>query len=230
MVQTKKYNKSVLLSSDCTKNKKLPIKLNKLINSKFKKKESIKISVLITAKLNFKKTYKAMREKAIKLFRKQEKKLKINKDYSVEFIDCSQKSNIEKCTNSIKNCDVIWVMGGDTLYLWYHIKKTNIDKLICNKVNTNKAIYVGCCAGAIIGGETINPTFIARFYKKSRKYNLTNIYKKNFWNKIGNKKTLKFIKNKDILPHCKTKKSKIMNLYNNRTKMFCLPEYKPLIK
>ena len=230
MLKTKKYNKSVLLSSDCTKNKKLPIAFNKLINNKFKNKQEIKISVLITAKLNFKKTYQQMREKAIKLFRKQEKKLNINKDYKVEFIDCSQKSNVKKCINSIKKCDVIWVMGGDTLYLWYHIKKTNIDKLIYNKVNTNKVIYVGCCAGAIIGGETINPTFIARLYKKSRKYNLTNIYKKKFWNKIGNKKTLKFIKNKDVLPHCKTKKSKIMNLYNNKTKMFCLPEYKPLIK
>ncbi len=226
----KKFNKSVILSSNCTINKKLPIELNKLIDNKFKKKESIKISVLITSKLNFKKTYQNMRNKAIKLFKQQEKKLKINKDYKVEFIDCSHKNNLDKCINSIKNCDIIWVMGGDTFYLWYHIKKSNIDKLICSKINSNKAIYVGCCAGAIIAGETINPTYIARFYKKSKKYNLNYIYNKNFWNKIGNKKTLKFIKNKDIMPHCKTKKSKIMNLYNNKTKMFCLPEYKPLIK
>ncbi len=35
----KKFNKSVILSSNCTINKKLPIELNKLIDNKFKKKE-----------------------------------------------------------------------------------------------------------------------------------------------------------------------------------------------
>ena len=48
----KKYkNKSVLLASDCTKNKKLPIEFNNIVNNKFKNLDFIKISVLITAKL-----------------------------------------------------------------------------------------------------------------------------------------------------------------------------------
>ena len=66
--------------------------------------------------------------------------------------------------------------------------------------------------------------------KTSDKFNLNNIYKQDYWNKLNNKKTFKFLKNKDILPHCKTKKSRVLNMYKNKTKMFCLPEYKPLIK
>ena len=234
MNKTKKINyknKSVLLSSDCTKNKKLPIHFNNIVNNKFKHLDFIKISVLITAKLGLKnRDYEYLRKKAIYLFKKQEKKLKIEKDYKIQFVDCSYKKNLNACINSIKTSHVVWVMGGDTFYLWYHLKNSKVGDLICNKVNKNKILYVGCCAGAIVAGESLNPTYIARFYKKSYKFNLKNIYKEKFWNKHTNKKTFRFVKNNDILPHCKTKKSRLLNMYNNKTKMFCLPEYKPLVK
>ena len=223
--------KSVLLSSDCTKNKKLPIELNNIINNKFENLDFIKISVLITAKLGLRnRSYEYLRNKAIKLFRKQEKKLNISKDYKVQFVDCSYKKNLTACINSIKTSNIVWVMGGDTFYLWYHLKNSKVGDLICKRVKKNNILYVGCCAGAIVAGSTINPTYIARFYKKSYKYNLKNIYKPEFWNKFNNKNTFKFIKNKDFLPHCKTKKTRILNMYKNKTKMFCLPEYKPFTK
>ena len=224
-------NKSVLLASNCTKNKKLPITLNKIIDSKFKNLEHIKICVIVTPRMGRKnKSYKFLKNQAINRFKKQEKLLHINKSYNVVFIDFSKKNNIDNCINHIKSSNIIWIVGGDTFFLWYHLKKTNIDKLICNRVKNKNALYVGCCAGAIIAGETLNPTYIARFYKKSKKYNLSNIYKNTHWNTIKNKKTFNFINNKDFLPHCKTKKSKVLNMYNNKTKMFCLPEYKPYIK
>ena len=236
MSNTKKNyykNKSVLLASDCTKNKKLPKEFNNIINNKFKNLDFIKISVLITAKfglINKNRSYEKVKNKAISVFKKQEKKLNIEKDYKVQFVDCSYKKNLNACINSIKTSDVVWVMGGDTFYLWYHLKNSNVSKLICDRIKKNKILYVGCCAGAIVAGESLNPSYIARFYKKSYKFNLNNIYKQDFWNKLNNKKTFKFVKNKDILPHCKTKKSRILNMYKNKTKMFCLPEYKPLIK
>tara|TARA_B100000035_G_scaffold315335_1_gene335317 strand:- start:379 stop:1089 length:711 start_codon:yes stop_codon:yes gene_type:complete len=236
MSNTKKNNyknKSVLLSSDCTKNTKLPREFNKIINSKFKHLDFIKISVLFTAKLGLKnknRSYEDIKNKAIELFRKQEKKLNIQKDYKVQFVDCSYKKNLNSCINSIKTSNVVWVMGGDTFYLWYHLKNSKINNLICNKIKKKEILYVGCCAGAIVAGESINPTYIARFYKKSYKYNLNNIYKPDFWNKLKNKKTFKLIKNKDFLPHCRTKKSRVLNMYKHKTKMFCLPEYKPFIK
>ena len=227
----KKYNKNILLASDCTKNKILPKYLNKIINYKFKNLEHIKISVVITPKLGFKnRSYSYKKNRAIKKFKKQEKKLNIEKSYAIEYVDFSFKKNLDKCINSLKTSNIIWIVGGDTFYLWYHLKKNKIDKIINNRIKKNNVLYVGCCAGAIIAGETLNPTYIARLYKKSNKYNLKNIYKYDFWNNIKNKKTLKLAKNKDFLPHCKSKKSKQLNMYNNKTKMFCLPEYKPFTR
>ena len=225
-------NKSLLLTSNCNTNKKkLSISLNKIIDSKFKNLQHIKICVIVTPRMNLKnKSKKFLKNKAINIFKKQEKLLHINKSYSVVFIDISKKNSIDNCIKHIKSSNIIWIMGGDTFYLWYHLKNTNINKLIENRVKNNNLLYVGCCAGAIIAGKTLNPTYIARFYKKSRKYNLNNIYKNTHWNTVKNKKTFNFIKNKDFLPHCKTKKSKVLNMYNNKTKMFCLPEYKPYIK
>tara|TARA_Y100000816_G_scaffold120239_1_gene84487 strand:+ start:936 stop:1640 length:705 start_codon:yes stop_codon:yes gene_type:complete len=225
-------NKSVLLTSNCSKNKKLPIKLNKIIDSKFKNLQHIKICVILTARMGRKnKSYNFLKNNAINIFKKQEKLLHINKSYNVVFIDFSKKNNIDSCINHIKSSNIIWIVGGDTFFLWYHLKKTNIDKLICNRVKNNNVLYVGCCAGAIIAGKTLNPTYIARFYKKTKRYNLNNIYKSTYWNNsVKNKKTFNFIKNKDFLPHCKTKKSKVLNMYNNKTSMYCLPEYKPYTK
>ena len=88
----KKYNKNILLASDCTKNKILPKYLNKIINYKFKNLEHIKISVVITPKLGLKnRSYSYKKNRAIKKFKKQEKKLNIEKSYAIEYVDFSFK-------------------------------------------------------------------------------------------------------------------------------------------
>ena len=224
---SKLHNKSVILTSNCTTNNVLAKNLNNIINKKYKELDILKISVIVTAKYNKKNiSEKELIKNAIKNFKLQEKKLNFNMPYEVTYIDCSKKKNLKKFEKNIKTTNIIWVIGGDTFFLWYHLKKTNMDKLICKRVKSNKVIYIGCCAGAIIAGETLNPTYVARFFKKSRKYNLKNTYKNEYWLNNKNKKTFKFFKNKDFLPHCRTKKSKTLNIYNSKVKMTCLPEYK----
>ena len=224
---SKLRNKSVILTSNCTSNNVLAKNLNNIINNKFKEVDILKISVIVTAKYNKKNILeKELVKNAVKNFKLQEKKFKFNMPYEVTYIDCSKKKNLKKFEKNIKTTNIIWVIGGDTFFLWYHLKKTNMHKLICERVKSNKVIYIGCCAGAIIAGETLNPTYVARFFKKSRKYNLKNTYKNDYWLNNKNKKTFKFFKNKDFLPHCRTKKSKTLNIYNSKVKMTCLPEYK----
>jgi len=224
---SKLHNKSVILTSNCTSNNVLAKNLNKLVNEKYKELDILKIALVVTAKYNKKKiSEKELIINAVKNFKLQEKKLLFNMPYEVTYIDCSKKKNLKKFEKNIKTTNIIWVIGGDTFFLWYHLKKTNMDKLICKRVKNNEVIYIGCCAGAIIAGETLNPTYIARFFKKSKKYNLKNTYKNDYWLNNKNKKTLKLFKNKDFLPHCKTKKSKTLNIYNSKVKMTCLPEYK----
>ena len=206
---SKLRNKSVILTSNCTSNNVLAKNLNNIINNKFKEVDILKISVIVTAKYNKKNILeKELVKNAVKNFKLQEKKFKFNMPYEVTYIDCSKKKNLKKFEKNIKTTNIIWVIGGDTFFLWYHLKKTNMHKLICERVKSNKVIYIGCCAGAIIAGETLNPTYVARFFKKSRKYNLKNTYKNDYWLNNKNKKTFKFFKNKDFLPHCRTKKVK----------------------
>ena len=224
-------NNNIILSSNCTNNHIFAKKTSHIINKKFNQKDKINISVIITAKMNFKnKSYKQLTGYAKKKFRNQFKLFNIDKPCNIDYIDFSNKLNHNKAFNSINSSDIIWVVGGDTFYLWYYLKKYNIDKIIHNKIKKDNILYIGCCAGAIIAGETINPAYIERFFKKSKRYNLENTYKKKFWYNIKNKKTLKLIKNKDFLPHCNSSKNKKIQIYKNANKIYCLPEYKLYIK
>lgn len=221
-------NTSIILASDCKKNEKIIKCVRKAIKLKFnnEKKENLKISMIMTARMGFRnKPKNEIMNDAIKKCNdwKYAEKLKI----PIELIDCSNKANLEKFKKSINSSQIIWVMGGDTLYLWYHLKKTKMDELIKKRIQNNNVLYVGCCAGAIIAGNTIYPTFASRFNNKTKKYYIKNTYKKKFWNNLDNQKTLNFFKNRDILPHCNSR-NKTFKI--KKRKIYCLPEYKPLIK
>lgn len=221
-------NTSVILASDCKKNERIMQTVRKAIKIKFNNldKEKLKISMIMTARMGFRtKPKDILMKEAIKKCSdwKYAEKLKI----PIELIDCSNKENLKKFKKSIKSSQIIWVMGGDTLYLWYHLKKTKMDELIKDRIQNHNTLYVGCCAGSIIAGNSVYPTFASRFSKKTNKYYMKNTYKKKFWNNNDNQKTLNLIKGKDILPHCNNR-NKTFKL--KRKKIYCLPEYKPLIK
>jgi cyanophycinase-like exopeptidase len=221
-------NTSVILGSDCKQNERIMQSVRKAIKLKFsnKEKENLKISMIMTARMGFRnKSKNILMNEAIKKCNdwKYAEKLKL----PIELIDCSSKINLKKFKKSINSSQIIWVMGGDTLFLWYHLKKTKMDELIKDRIQNHNTLYVGCCAGAIIAGKSIYPTFASRFSKKTNKYYIKNTYKKNFWYKNNNQKTLNLIKEKDVLPHCNSR-NKTFKL--KRKKIYCLPEYKPLIK
>lgn len=226
MIHVKNLNKStIVLASDCKHNPKLFSLIKSLIKKKFKHedKEKLKISIIMTGRYGFR---NKTRKKILENTKKKCKEWNYEKIFGlpIEFIDCSSKKNIESFKKSIDSTSIIWVMGGDTLYLMYHLKKSKMDKYICDKLKEKNMIYVGCCAGAIIAGESVYPTFIARNYKKSKRYYLKNTYKNNHWTK-KNQKALGLVPKVDILPHCKRGKT-----IKYRTKnIYCLPEYKPLI-
>ena len=54
----------------------------------------------------------------------------------LNFIECvlSKASKLLRFYKVYKSNSIIWVMGGDTFYLWYHLKKTGMDKLIYNRI------------------------------------------------------------------------------------------------
>ena len=233
---------TLILSSKCNSefgtniNPKLIKNINEQINKKFKdkKRHELKMTVIATPKLNL---YKRARSREY-LF----KKCKIiAKNYSthlkipVTTIDCSKKENIPKFKHEIENSDIILVLGGDTFYLMYHLKKSKMDHILYKRVKNNNVIYIGCCSGSIISGSTIFPTYIYRRYPHmAKKYTLNNIYQSKYFTSKKNQKALNFIKNHDVLTYChndkiknKTKK-KVIKL-NKSKKFVCLHNSESLI-
>ena len=219
-------NKStIILASNCRDNENLFKEVKEVIKKKFPNDNNLKMSILYTARMGFRNKSRANLLKDTKKMTKKwnyEKKIGI----PIEYIDCSRYKNIEKCKKSIKNNKIIWIMGGDTLYLMYHLKKYGIDKLLKSQILKNNIVFVGCCAGAIISGKSINPTFIDRVSKKKMKYYIKKTYKKKFWYKNKNRKGLNLINNLDVIPHCSSKNN---TLKLRKNKMYCLPEKKQLI-
>jgi len=218
---------SVILASDCKTNDKLIKHIKNIIQTKFKNEKDLTISMIITPKLGFRnKSRTQLWQDAVKKCEKwgYEKKLNVK----IEFIDCSRKENLKQFKKSIKSNSIIWITGGDTLYLWYHLKKTGMDKFIYDRLKNDHVLYVGCCAGAIIAGETIYPALISRQNKKSKKYYMKNMYKKKHWTRKKNQNALKLIPKFDFLTYCSSK-NKVLKL-NKTKKYYCLSKYKPFIK
>jgi len=230
---------SIIVGSTCKyalKNKKnTTLKDNKffktikrVINKKFKNKK-IKISVIITAQIGIR---NKTRTETYNDLLKESKNWLFSKhlNYPLELIDCSTKNNIEKFKKSINSSQIIFVLGGDTLYLMYHLKKSKMDKLIKERIKNKKALYIGCSAGSIITGNTIAPTMFLRQNKtkKQKKY-LVNTYKKKYWKNKKNIKALGLFNNKNVIPHCNSRylrlKNKLEKNLNKKTKKnICLNE------
>ena len=224
-------NNSIILGSNCRKNNRLIRIIKKIIKTKFKNEKDLTVSMIITPKLGYKnKPRSELWKDAIQFCKRwnYEKKLNIK----LEYIDCSRKENLKQFKKSIKSNHIIWVPGGDTLYLLYHLKKTGMDKLIYDRVKNNNVLYIGCCAGAIIAGETIFPAFISRQTTNSKKYYIKNMYKKKYWTKKKNQDALKLIPKLDFLTYCTSKNKVIkLNKIKNKTKKFyCISKYTPYIK
>lgn len=58
--------------------------------------------------------------------------------------------------NDLKGFDVIFVSGGNTFYLLYHIRQSGFDKAITRLIDEGK-VYIGSSAGSMIMGESIEP-------------------------------------------------------------------------
>lgn len=88
--------------------------------------------------------------------------IKINKQPLVELgiktvddIDLKEYENAsEKLFAKLKTHDVIWVNGGNTLFLLYWVKKSGFDHVIKKLLDEGK-VYVGVSAGSMLACPTV---------------------------------------------------------------------------
>ena len=95
---------------------------------------------------------------------------------------------------NIDDYDIIYMMGGNTIYLLDMIRKNNFGNVIKEFLNKNK-IYIGSSAGSQVLGSTIN---------------LNAKYEDNFVNMTDF--TALNIINKEIVPHANKKEELLKNI------------------
>ena len=71
----------------------------------------------------------------------------------VNELDISKASK-EEITSKIKNCDYIYVSGGNTFYLLQELRRTGADDIIIDQINSGK-VYIGESAGSMITSPNI---------------------------------------------------------------------------
>ena len=94
---------------------------------------------------------------------------------------------------NIDDYDIIYMMGGNTIYLLHMIRKYNFGEVIKDFINKGK-IYIGSSAGSQILGTTIS---------------LNSIYEDNFVNMTDF--TALGIVDKEVVPHSNKKEELIKN-------------------
>ncbi len=94
----------------------------------------------------------------------------------------------------IEDFDIIYMMGGNTIYLLDMVRKYNFGEVIKNFINKGK-IYIGSSAGSQILGSTIS---------------LNAIYEDNFVNMTDF--TALGIVNKEVVPHANRKEELLKKL------------------
>ena len=218
---------SIVLASNCRNNTLVFKQVKNLIKKKYPNLNNLKIAIIYTAQMGYRNKKRSILFNNTKKMTKKwqyEKRLGL----PLEYIDCSRKHNLNKFKKYIKESKIIWVTGGDTLYLLYHLKKSGFFNILRNRILNDDIIFVGCCAGAIIAGKSILPVFIDRASRNKHKYYLKNTYKSTFWHKKKNIKGMNLINKLDILPHCNHNNNNRVFTHRNNT-IYCLPEKKQLI-
>ena len=80
----------------------------------------------------------------------------IDLGFQVEGYDIKDKTE-ESIYNDLRTKDIVFVSGGNTFYLLYHVRQSGFDKAI-ERVLEEGRQYVGSSAGSILVGPTIEPT------------------------------------------------------------------------
>ena len=72
----------------------------------------------------------------------------------VECIDCA-KDDASTLERTLSGAECIWVTGGNTFFLWHHMRRTGVDEIVKRRVLEQGCLYVGQSAGAIVAGASI---------------------------------------------------------------------------
>ena len=75
----------------------------------------------------------------------------------VVIVDCSRDSP-ERMEEVLRQASCTFVLGGNTFFLWHHMRKSGLDALVRRRVDEGM-LYVGASAGSIVAGHSISTAY-----------------------------------------------------------------------
>lgn len=69
---------------------------------------------------------------------------------AVDFLDVEKED-----ASRLRTYDAIYVSGGNTFYLLYHLRKSGADKILWDMIQSHPIVYIGVSAGSIVAGKSI---------------------------------------------------------------------------
>ena len=59
-----------------------------------------------------------------------------------------------KLEAAVAACDCVWVTGGNTFYLWHHMRASGLDQMVKDRLTQPGAFYFGQAAGSSVAGRS----------------------------------------------------------------------------
>lgn len=92
--------------------------------------------------------------------RKKGKEIEQALGIEVECIDCAREDQpAELYREPLSSAECIWVLGGNTFFLWHWMRRSGVDEIIKQRVLEDGVVYVGQSAGSIVAGSTIRTAY-----------------------------------------------------------------------
>lgn len=89
--------------------------------------------------------------------RKKSKVISSELGVIVDCIDCAR-SPAPELREALEGAACIWVTGGNTFFLMHHLRNSGLDAIIRERLEAG-AVYVGCSAGSIVAGASMQTAF-----------------------------------------------------------------------
>lgn len=77
---------------------------------------------------------------------------------TLDCVDCARDSP-ERLAESLRSSRAVWVAGGNTFWLWHHMRTSGMAELVMQRVSDEGMLYIGCSAGAIVAGDSIETAY-----------------------------------------------------------------------
>lgn len=79
----------------------------------------------------------------------------------VDVVDCGTAEKAAEAERVLGAAETacVWVAGGNSFFLWHHMRASGVGELVRRRVVEDGLLYVGCSAGSIVAGQDVSTAY-----------------------------------------------------------------------